>query len=203
MTYGELKTLFTARLNRRDITPSLVEHFIKIAIQRAQRLLRVPSNESTDIHVVGSGFEKLAIPGDYLKFVSMTVDGGAPLARAALGTASRLARQGVGTPIVFARNGANFIIGPLPAEGSQIELTYLTDFAALSADSDSNWLIEIAVDLVISGALSAGCKHYVDPRADGYEDEFIKAIVDLNNQAAEDELTSATITPAYSFDLDD
>jgi hypothetical protein len=201
MTYGEVKAQFLAMLNRRDITPSQVEAFLKHSLQRAQRLLRVPASESEFTSTVLEGFTGLDVPGDYLKLVSLCVDDGAPLARASL-TQARLLAQTDGTPTVFHRDRFKFIIGSRPKVGSVIRLIYLADFTALANDSDTNFLTEIAWDVVVSGAMSFACKHFVDPRGDGYEQKFLEGLQDLNNQAFEDELTNAQIEPAYALDFD-
>lgn len=201
MNYGEIKASFTAMLNRRDITGSMIENFVSHGIQRAQRLLRVPAAEATYDYTVPAAFEKLALPGDFLKHVSITVDG-AELSRVTLSTARALAAAGVGTPRVYAREGAYYIIGPLPAEDAEIELIYQADFATLVDDEDSNTLTAIAPDIIVDGALARACLHYVDPRQEGFENSFIKSIADLNLQGTDDELTNAQISPAYSFDLD-
>jgi len=201
MNYGEVKAQFRAMLNRRDITPSLVENFIKSAIQRAQRLLRVPASESVAYIPVEDGFDGLDIPGDFLKLVSLTI-GDQELTKVDLTTALRESRY-PGVPRFFARNGSKFIIGPRPATGDVIQLVYNADFSALTEDTDSNWLTEIAPDIIYNGALSLACGHYTDPRKQVFEDDFVKAIVDLNNQASEDELTNAQVMPAYSLNFDD
>lgn len=202
MNYGEIKAAFLAMLNRRDITASQVESFVTHGIQRAQRLLRVPASESTYTYTVPEGFTKLAIPQDYLKLVSMTVDGGDDLKRTDLSTAKRLAAA-EGTPRVLAREGAYWIIGPLPTADSELEIIYAADFTTLTDDTDTNWLTEIASDIIIDGALARACLHFIDPRQQGFEDQFVKSISDLNLQGSDDELTNAQIAPAYSFDLDD
>lgn len=202
MNYGEVKSKFQKRLNRRDITASDVEGFVKGAILRTQRLLRTPASEALTEVTVGPGFKSLDIPGDLLKLVSITVDDGDELRRVSL-TEARRAAQYPGIPRVFARNLGDFIIGPLPQEGAVITIVYSANFAALSGDADTNFLTEIAPDIIINGALSEACDHFNDPRGPKFEDNFVKAIIDLNNQAQEDELTNSYVVPSHSFDFGD
>jgi len=201
VNYGEVKTDFQKKLNRRDITPSQVESFVRGAIQRAQRLLRVPASESIVEDTIEEGFEILSVPGDFLKMVSFSING-QELTRRDLSTVHRLAKT-PGIPRHFCRDGDVFRVGPLPYAGDTLRLVFSADFSALNADVDTNFLTEIAPDIITDGAMSAACRHYSDPRGQAYEDSFVKGIVDLNNQAAEDELTNAQITPAYSFDFDE
>lgn len=200
MNYGEVKKQFQGALNRRDITPTQVAMYVKGACQRAQRLLRVPAAENVVVFEVAGGFDKLFIPGDYLKLVSLTHNDGPELRRVDLSTTLRHAKY-VGCPTYYTRQGSEFIIGPKPPVGSLLTMVYQTDLSELNADTDENWLTQIAPDLIVNGALAAACKFYVDPRADGYEADFTRDVTDLNIQAADDELTNAAITPAYNFDF--
>lgn len=197
MNYGEVKAQFVGALNRRDITPTQVDMYVKGALQRAQRLLRVPASEQVVTFVTAEGFKRLFIPGNFLKLVSLSTNHG-ELRRVDATTAMRLA-QYEGCPQVFSRATNEFIIGPRPKYGDEIVMVYQSDLTALSADTDENWLTKIAPDIILSGALAAACKFYVDPRRDDYEAEFTRDITDLNVQAADDELTNAAIMPAYDM----
>lgn len=200
MNYGEVKTQFRSILNRRDVTPSDIEFYVSSAIQRAQRLLRVTAAEETHTIPVVGGETRFNIPGDYLKLISIRVDD-EELTRTNLTNVLRFA-QSSGYPKFFARDGVDIVIGPEPQAESVITIQYLADFSSLTSDTDTNWLTEIAPDVIINGAMSAACRKYVDPRGQSYEDEFVKGIADLNLQSSEDELTNAQITPAYALDFD-
>lgn len=199
MTYLELQNLFKLRLNRRDITQSLVESFISGSIQRTQRLLRTPGSEAATNITFGPEDINVAIPGDYLRMVGMTVDGGDELRRVSLTEALRAAKN-PGIPQVYARNRNVFVVGPRPAVSSDIEIVYHANFAALANPEDSNWLTEIAPDIIIDGALSKACIHFTDPRKDSYENEYVTAIVDMNTQAQDDELVNGQVASSYSLD---
>lgn len=199
MNYGELQDLFKKRLNRRDVTQSLVESFIKDAIQRTQRLLRTPGSEVATETTVGEAYDGIAIPGDFLQLVSLVVND-RELRRVSLHEALGWARN-TGEPLVFARNRNQLILGPKPQVGTVVTLVYHADFSDLTAETDSNWLTEIAPDVIIDGALSDACDHFNDPRGPKFEQNFVNSIVDLNNMADRDELSNAAITPAYGFDF--
>jgi hypothetical protein len=201
MNFGEVKAYFQGALNRRDITPTQVGEYIKASCRRAQRLLRVPAAESSlEYYIEPPFFGKLFIPGDYLKMVSLTTEHGHELRKADPSTVSRLS-QYEGYPQFYARVGPEFVIGPKPKAGTTIKLLYQVDLGELSADTDTNWLLTVAPDVVVNGALSAACMFYVDPRRDGYEADFTRDITDLNIQAADDELTNAALMPTHSFDF--
>lgn len=200
MNYGELIDLFKKRLNRRDITPSLVESFIRGSIQRTQRLLRTPGSEAATIITFGANDTNVAVPGDYLQMVSICVDDGEELARSDLSTAIRASRY-PGIPQFFARNRDVFVLGPRPNAGAQITIIYHADFANLSNDTDTNWLTEIAPDVIIDGALSKACQHYRDPRGQSFEDTYVTAIIDMNNQATLDETVNAQVSGSYNLNF--
>ena len=195
MNYADLKTNFQSYLNRGDVTPSQVALFISQAITRIQRSLRTPASEKIVLTTVPNGFTTYAIPGDYLDIVQISVNG-RELTRVPLTLAKELARV-VGTPTVFARDGASFVIGNLPAAGDQVQLTYHADFSDLSADSDSNWLTGIAPDLIIWGAMVFAATFFQDPRITQFELQFQQALAELNDQAIRDELTNAQIIPGF------
>lgn len=200
MTYGEVKAQFKAQLNRRDVTPSQIEMFVKQSIQRTQRLLRVPASEATVFYPVDNDFDKVTIPGDYLKLVSISIDDH-ELARASLPYVQQ-GMQYEGIAKWFARQEGYFLIAPRPSQGSVVRIVYSADFTGLHDDTDINFLTEVAPDVIVAGALSAACAHFNDPRRPAFEEQFTTSIVDLNTQALDDELTNAQVTPGLSFDFD-
>lgn len=199
MNYAELIDLFKKRLNRRDVTQTLVETFIAGSIQRAQRLLRTPGSEVGTTITFGAGDKVIAIPGDYLKGISITVDDGTELKKGSLSEALAASRN-VGVPYVYARNRDVWVIGPRPNPGAEINIVYHANFATLQNPTDSNWLTEIAPDIIIDGALAEACIHFTDPRKDTFEGKFLTSIVDLNTQAQDDELAGAVVSSGLDFD---
>lgn len=125
MNYGEVRAQFQGTLNRRDITPSQVEMYLKQGIQRAQRLLRVPASENTYIINVGKSFRSLPIPGDYLKMSSLVHEGPCGITELALVDMNKALSMGrhTGTPLGYCRQNAEWIIGPRPVLGSTLVLT--------------------------------------------------------------------------------
>ncbi|MBB4039110.1 hypothetical protein GGR34_000745 [Microvirga flocculans] len=199
MNYGELQTLFRSRLNRRDVTPTQVQDFIKTSIQRTQRLLRTPGSEVATEVTITDEYNGFAIPGDFLQLVALIADDDHEIIRTNLTNALRRSKN-QGSPRVFARNRDKLVLGPRPLPGSIITIVYHADFSALYDATDENWLTQIAPDVIINGALEDACTHFNDPRADRFETKFTQGIVDLNLMAQADETTNASVEPGYSLD---
>jgi hypothetical protein len=197
VNYSDIKSNFQGLLNRNDVTATQVATWISQGIDRAQRLLITPASEKVVYFTAASGFTTLAVPGDYLKMIGLYVNG-RELTRVEVSVARYRAKV-TGIPTVFARDGAAFVIGELPQVGDSIQLNYQSNFSDLLADSDTNWLTDIAPDVILAGAMTFACRHYQDPRLNDFEGQFQQAISDLNLQAASDELTNAAVSPGFYY----
>lgn len=203
MNYGQVKAQFQAVLNRRDITPTLTENFIKQSIQRAQRVLRVPAMEKSVEITIGAYDELVEVPGDLLSFISvMWQDSNGywhKLSRRDIGYVYDQ-RQFVGNTAYYARQDGDLVLGPKPITAGKIRIDYYADFSDLSADTDTNWLTEIAPDVIIYGGLSFAADYYLDNRKDAFEQRFVAGVDELLTQMQIDELSSgAAISPAYNM----
>ena len=203
MNYGQVKAQFQAVLNRRDITPLLIDNFIQQSIRRAQRVLRVPAMEkSVEIDTLANE-EIVDIPGDLLNLISIqwqdTSGHWHKLSRRDIGYVYDQ-RQFVGNVAYYARQDGGFVLAPQPISAGKVRINYFADFSNLAADTDTNWLTQIAPDVVMYGALSFAADYYLDERRDSFEQRFAAAIDELLTQMQIDELSSgAAISPAYSM----
>jgi hypothetical protein len=206
MNYGQVKAQFTAVLNRRDITPTLTEAFVKNAIQRAQRSLRVPAMEKSVVVSFLKDDPNIDLPGDLLQLINVVWDQDTPyeatkLQREDLHNILNLRNQ-VGTPYAYARQDGGLLIGPKPWADGTIRMDYYADFSNLVADTDTNWLTEIAPDLIVYGALSFASDYYLDNRRDQFEERYNSAMMELTNQMQLDELSGgAAIAPTYGMNF--
>lgn len=197
MDYSQIKARFTKTLNRRDCTPTQIAEWIDDSIMKAQRLLTVPASEAVEEITVSAGFDRLFLPSDFLRLISISVDG-VELTRSTL-TAVQAMAQTTGLPTHFYRDDAALVLGPKPQPGSVIRLIYLSDFPALVNDGDKNFLSIIAADLLVAGAMKEACDFYSDPRGDAYDQKFITGITDLNLMAKRDDLMNASIAPGFGY----
>lgn len=206
MAYLDVKNQFLATLNRRDITPTQTDSFMQMGIQRTQRTLRIPAMEKlVQITVDGTWVNGVPVPGDLLELISIDtgVTSTTPnkLRRVDLKTAALLS-QVAGVPEVFSRQSGTYIIGPIPAGGTTININYYANFSTLSADTDSNWATVIAPDLLVYGALTFSSDYFMDERKDAFESRYAQLIEDLNIMATRDELSDSAIRPAVNTDGD-
>jgi hypothetical protein len=105
-----------------------------------------------------------------------------------------------GKPTMFVRQAEKILVYPQPTSGT-LSLYYHGEFPALSADSDSNVLTNAAPDLIIYAAATFAADFYLDTRADVFETKFNQFLIELQEQANDQELQGGTqsILPAYSF----
>lgn len=198
MTYAACKTQFLGILNRRDITPSLVDTFMKFGIQRIHTELRVPAMEKT-VEMLTDGASGLVVPGDLLEFISVHTNDNVnhdKLIRTDL--QSILAYSKIpGVPKFYHREGGLIYIGPYPPDQTSVFISYFSDSSALVADSDYNWLTEVAPMLLIYAALSYAADYYLDDRKGLFEATYGQTRDNLQNMALQDEVSNASVSPAY------
>lgn len=199
MNYGAAKAQFQALLNRRDITPSLVTSFMNSSLQRVQRVLRIPAMEKAIIVTVGTDFQGITIPGEFLQLISLTA-GSTQLRQASLDEVLKLQELGEGEPRIFHRLLNKIIIAPSPAVGTKLRMDFVGDFGEIESDASEPTVLEIAPDLVIYGALVFAANYYLDQRLETFETTFQTLLSEYQAQAYDDALAGgAAISPAYSF----
>lgn len=150
---GELRTLVKDWSNRTDISNSVIDSFINIAQDRANRILRLPILEGFSTISVSNN--TLLLPADYLEAKSLvvTVNGKAvELERKDLAFVTQQ-QNNQGNPKYFARKQSKFIIAPT-SDVSSADLYYYYVAANLVNDTDTNWFVEHGTDLLLYGALS-------------------------------------------------
>lgn len=204
MTYGELKAQFLGLLKRRDITDAQANIFLHQAIQRVQRVLRIPPMEKS-ISVVYDGdvFKdgELPLPSDYLRVIAVTVNDVHEVKQSDLDTVLKLAAFS-GLPTRFTRRGSKWKFGPTPDIGTKFRIDYYDEFSDLVAPSDKNYLTVGANDLCIYGALSFAADWFIDKRAPMFEGRFMQIKQEIQDQADQDALLNAVVAPGIEFPED-
>jgi hypothetical protein len=213
--YGEVRTKFLRRLNRRDCTNALADDFIDDSIQRIQRVLRVPMMEKFAVTTVGATDSAytdavgLQVPTDLLKLRELTVIsvGGVEVtleSRPLSFVEQHASASGaVGSPRYYARRGTVYVIAPEPLDGDILTAGYWAEFDALAQDTDDNRLVAVGDDLIIYGALSFACDHWNDKRGPLFEQRFTQALSDIQAQGDDDELSAQpAVQPAFFYPSD-
>lgn len=209
-TYGEIRTKFLSRLNRRDCSNSLADGFLQDAITRTQRLLRVPAMERgvaitiSDVSYFDNGY--LAVPVDYLKMreISVTLADGTkrslvrkPLAEVQAGTALQ------DYPYSYARQGASFVLAPYPLVDQVIRIDYYAEFPTTDEVDDRTNLTDTASDLLVYGALSYAADHWSDKRGESFEGRYTQILSDIQAMADDDELAgTAVVQQGFTYPED-
>lgn len=198
MAYLDVKTQFLGLLNRRDITPSLTDTFMQFGIQRIQRELRVPSMEQV-VQVTTDGSPQISVPGDLLQVISLHTNDAAyqnKLIRTDLQTILVYSKI-PGSPQYYYREGGIFYIGPYPPSGTTVWVNYYADVSTLTADTDTNWLTEVAPALLIYAALAYAADYYLDDRKGLFETSYQQIADQLTSMAQQDEVENASISSTY------
>lgn len=197
MNYSEAKAMFSSILNRQDITASQINDFFTLGAQRVQRKIRIPPLEKT-VEFSTDGTRVLEVPGDYLNMIAMYTDDDVgntnKLIRADLGTVLRESKV-FGTPRYYHRSGADFWIGPVPAENTSVFMQYYADPTALSADTDENWLTLSAPSLLVYSALLYASDYFLDDRKPEFQKTFMEDLEDVAAMAERDEYDNASMQP--------
>ena len=200
MNYGDLKSHFNDLLNRSDITAALTTRFIDQGIARVQRQLRTPMSERVLNVTITGQTASLTLPSDFLETISLYKDE-FEIERVSMRKFRQDANTAVeGKPRIFVRQAEKLLLHPQPTSGT-LTLYYHGEFPALSADSDENVLTQAAPDVVLYAALSFAADYYLDQRAEIFETKFQQFLLELQEQANDQELQGGTqsVLPAYTF----
>lgn len=201
MNYLEMKTEFSALLNRRDVTQAQKDAWLRQGIERAQRVLRIPAMEKSVVFTVPADYDGLTIPSDYLELIDIKVT-------LRTGRKKKLVRRSLdevecaamcpGEPECFAREGGKWVLGPTPTTGTILRINYFGEFDGLVDDTDENILSIICPTLALYAGLTYAGKPINDKRAGAWEEAYETTLAELTEQAADDELSGGAEMSASS-----
>lgn len=208
MNLGEVKAQFKLLLNNSVVNnnSTLVTTFVNQGIMRIQRELRVPFMEKQILYTIPETYTKLAIPSDLLELIAIQVDRDGDgvleyeLQRVDMNRVMS-ASQEPGVPVVYARQGGAWHLGPRPTAGSKVLITYHAEFAPLAGDNASNTATKIAWDAIVYAGLVAAAEYLIDDRLPVFEKRLSQIMQSLQSQADADELTAdAAVRPALYYE---
>lgn len=142
-TYATLKSSVAGWMNvsATDLSDQ-IDDLVTIAETRIYREARTRDAETSYITAIGSGV--LSVPSDYvdMKWIYCSATGTPLLRRSIEWLYEYYPRVGAvtGTPKYFARDGNNFVFGPVPDAAYTAIAVYYKKFAALSTGTNNQFL---------------------------------------------------------------
>lgn len=156
-TFDELKTAVANWLDRDDLVNRIPE-FISMAEDRAAKDLRIrPMETSADVTLTTST-QTTALPTRFLGIIRLYLQVSAQDFRRLeyLSPQNFWVREIVDStsvPKLFTIEGENFVWQPIPDKNYTAKALYYQRFAALSASSDTNWLLTNHRGVLLYGSL--------------------------------------------------
>ena len=201
MNYGELKTAVLEEAHRPDLTAK-VAGFIRLAEGRMARELRTAeqaaSSTLAEADRVSEGIYTLPPTCLEIRTVFLLTDT-RPQALEQVGLAQIRARASSSPVAQFAVRGEQVEFRGVPATDSEFEVEHLARFASLSADTDTNDLLERHEALYLFGAVFHLFMHTQDLElAQAAGELFTDAVERINEQAGR-KLGGAGIAGAYNL----
>lgn len=202
MNKGELRSHMLALLNRSDCTDALADTFLDQALTRIQRSLRIPSMEKQHSYNITSGtpLSFVVVPSDLLEIIDLQFDGVSLLRLPMNEMASAQHAGSSGSPTYFSRERELIKVSPQPTSGT-LFLNYYSEFDALTTDTSTNIITNIASDLLIYTALSYASDYFIDERGPLFESKSGQFLSELQEQAnsAETSGMSQVIRPTSTY----
>lgn len=203
-TKAQIRSQFKALLNRNDCTDTLANTFIDQTIARIQRTLRVPSMEKAlTITFTEALPDSFVLPNDFLgvKELYFIQDPySKSLERLELGRFLEINALSGTVPAYYTRVQNSIKVKPCK-EGVTLYLVYYGEIPDLVNDTDTNFITEIAPDLLIYGALSFACDYFVDERKGPFEERFGNIYKEIEEQNYQLEFAGGMnmVQPMYSY----
>lgn len=202
MNKGALRTHFKAVLNRSDITNDLADTFIDQSITRIQRVLRVPANEKQASYPISAATTKITVPGDFLEIINIYYDNHVMKRLGMAEIQDRIKSGESGSPHFYCREGASYLLFPMPSSGT-VYLNYYCSFTEMSSDSDENTLAKIASDAIIYGALIFASDYFLDERAQLFNQKYNEFLIEITEQSNDAELAGElAMRPSTFYDAE-
>ncbi len=190
--YTELVTELEAYLNRADFTPR-IPTFIQLTEARLNRLLDDPEMEVRTT-ATGTG-QYTTLPADFKRMVGVSTGNDYKLEQIGAGQLTSLDQTNTGTPRFYAIADGSISFAPINS-AANITMLYIRRIPALTAAAPTNWLLDLAPDLYLYGALvQASIFGWDDGRVPGFKALFDEAVDELRTDGANRRWGSAPISP--------
>ena len=162
-TYAELQSSIADWLLRDDLT-SVIPTFISLAEAKFNRRIRDYRMVKRATAEVDTAY--FAIPSDWQENIRFQLNT-SPITTLEYVTPDQAAEEKrlyntSGRPAFFTMIGDQFQIVPAPDSTYDAELTYYATIPALSGSNTSNWLLSVAPDIYLYGALMEAAPYLDD-----------------------------------------
>lgn len=189
-TFDELKTAIANWMVRSDLTDRIPE-FITLAEAKLNRELmcrQMEQRATTNADTTSDEPEYITLPSDFqaIRRASLSGESGQPplqFLSPIQFNDMRYTKIGdtAGKPVYFSILGDELELLPVPDDNYEIELLYRRNIPALSASNTTNWLLTLAPDVYLYGALrEAAIYMQEDERVPLWAQGYASAVEGLN-----------------------
>lgn len=198
MNKGQIRSQFLALLNRNDCSSELADTFLEQGLARIQRTLRVPAMEKVQTYTVNDvAPNALILPNDFLN-IKHLYSGDTLLEYVDLNRYLQY-NDSVDMPRVYTRIQGELKIKPTPPEGTEILMVYIGEIPDLPTDTSTNFITEIAPELLVYGGLTYAADYFIDERKPLFEETFGRVFSELTEQAYLTEFEQSAMRMASPF----
>lgn len=194
MTYATLKADVAAWLDRTDLTAQ-IPSFIRLTEARIARDVRVGQLTSAATLTILAGSSSVALPSDYAEGRSAQAQGGFRFVTPE--KLQQIKQAGSGDSVYSIYSGSVQI--PFNAVSAvSVSLVYYSKPDAMTADADTNWLLENHPAIYLFGTLSEAAIFLADDqRAALFEAKYQGGLTGLRVNDAGINLFSADLPASY------
>lgn len=191
-TYSEIVTELEAYLHRTDMT-ARIPTFVALTEARLNRLLDDPEME-VRATATGTG-QYTTLPADFKRMVGVSVGNYGPIEQVSGSTITGYDQTVTGVPRQYAIADGAITFAPIDA-AANITMLYIRRIPALTAAAPTNWLLSLAPDLYLYGALmQASMFGWDDDRVPGFKALFDEAIAEMRVDSSNRRWGSAPLAP--------
>lgn len=192
-TYSELQSSIAGWLTRTDLTERIPD-FIRMSEAKLNRVLFAPQMEqraTTNADTTTDEPEFISLPSDFQSMRTVRLDEETGKPRLEFMTKPQIDdyRYGIanvsGVPLYFAIVGSEMELAPTPNDDYSLEMVYRKNIPALSDDNTTNWLLDLAPDAYLYGALLEASAYMIDDERIPVWGSAFKSAVDSINDLSE------------------
>lgn len=192
-TYATLVDAVADWLARDDLTTRIPD-FVTLAEAKLNRLLLHPGMETRSTVTVDTNAtspEFISLPTDFQTMRGVRLSGVAGKPRLSFRSQTQIEdyRYSIdsvaGQPVYFSIIGSQIELAPTPNENFDVQIIYRQKIPALTASNTTNWLLTLAPDLYLYGALLESTAYTkADQRLTVWASAFSECLDQLNNHGA-------------------